>query len=129
MPKFSKRSKSKLESCHDDLQKLFNEVIKTYDCTILVGHRAKEEQDEAFRTGHSKLKFPESKHNQSPSLGVDVAFYPIDWNDWNKWYHFCGYVLATADQMGIKVRSGIDWDGDKDFKDQSFIDAVHWELA
>lgn len=128
MPEFSPKSKQRLETCHPDLQRLFNEVIKHYDCTVLCGHRTKEEQDEAVRTGASKLQFPNSKHNSSPSMAVDVVPFPVDWKDMSRFYHFCGFVLATAKQLGIEIRSGIDWDGDLNFREEKFVDAPHFEL-
>ena len=128
MPSFSIQSNQKLETCVDDLQKLFREVVKHYDCTILVGHRTEEAQNKAFEEGKSKLKFPQSNHNSYPSKAVDVAPYPIDWSDTERFYHFAGYVLATADQLGINIRWGGDWDMDKDFDDQDFNDLVHFEV-
>lgn len=128
MPSFGKSSAHRLATCHPKLQELFNEVVKNYDCTVLQGERTKEEQDEYFRTGKSKVQYPNSKHNSSPSMAVDIVPYPIDWNDWNRFYHFAGYVKGVADNLGIKIRSGIDWDGDNDFKDQTFNDAPHFEL-
>jgi peptidoglycan LD-endopeptidase CwlK len=73
MPKYSNRSKEKLESCHHDLQKLFNEVIKYYDCTIIEGFRSNECQEELCCQGKSTLKAGKSKHNQNLSLAIDVA--------------------------------------------------------
>jgi len=130
MPKFGKTSTARLATCHPDLQRLFNEVIKNYDCSILQGVRSKEEQDEYFfgTPQRSKVQWPNSKHNKTPSMAVDVAPYPIDWDNTNRFYHFAGYVLATADQMGIKIRFGGDWDSDKDFSDQTFNDLPHFEL-
>jgi peptidoglycan L-alanyl-D-glutamate endopeptidase CwlK len=128
MPKFSKKSRVSLESCHSDLQKLFDEVIKHFDCTVLQGHRGKELQNEYYRTGRSKVKYPMSKHNSFPSLAVDVAPYPINWNDKERFYFFAGYVKAMADQMGIKIRWGGDWDGDTNVRDQTFMDLPHYEL-
>ena len=128
MPKFSDKSLGILRGCHSDLIRLFQEVIKNYDCTVLCGQRTKEEQDEAFRTGKSKLEYPNSKHNKSPSMAVDVVPYPIDWKDTKRFYHFMGYVKGIADQLDIKIRCGGDWDGDNDFKDQSFHDLPHFEL-
>lgn len=128
MYKFSSKSKAQLLTVHPELQRLFREVIKGYDCTIIQGHRGKEEQDEYFRTGRSKLQFPNSKHNKTPSLGIDVAPYPIDWNDLNRFYHFGGYVKGVADQLDINIRWGGDWDGDNDLQDQTFMDLVHFEL-
>ena len=128
MPKFSKKSKQNLSECHPDLQKLFNEVIKYYDCTITDGHRGKEEQDMAYHKGWSKLKYPKSKHNKIPSFAIDVVPYPIDYKNKIKLYHFGGYVKATADQLEIKIRWGGDWDSDKDLHDQNFMDLPHYEL-
>ena len=133
MPKFSKRSQERLDTCDKQLQRLFNEVIKHYDCTILEGARPKDRQNELFRQGKSKLTWPNSKHNLTHfnqlSQAVDVVPYPIDWNDWNRFYHFAGFVKGVAASMGIKIRCGVDWDGDNDFKDQSFHDAPHFEIV
>lgn len=128
MPKFSKKSQSRLISCHTNLQRLFNEVIKNYDCSIIEGYRSNDSQSELYRQGKSKLKAGQSKHNTVPSLAVDVAPYPINWNDRVKFYHFVGYVKATADQLGIKIKCGADWDNDNDLHDQTFFDLVHFEL-
>lgn len=129
MPKFGKKSEERLATCHVDLQRLFNEVIKHYDCTVLCGHRGKDEQDEAVRTGVSKLAWPNSKHNSLPSKAIDVVPFPIDWNDMTRFYHFGGFVLAVAKQLGIKIRWGGDWNGDLKFRDEKFKDLPHFELV
>ena len=72
MPLFSQTSKARLSTAHPDLQRLFNEVVKHWDCTIVCGHRGKEEQDKAFAEGKSKVKWPNGRHNKLPSLAVDV---------------------------------------------------------
>ena len=128
MPKFSNRSKNNLITCHPKLQELFHTIIKNYDCTIIEGHRSNDRQDELFHQGKSKLKSGQSKHNNNPSLAVDAIPYPIDWNDKIKFYHFVGYVKATADQLNIKIRCGADWDNDNDLKDKTFFDLPHFEL-
>jgi peptidoglycan L-alanyl-D-glutamate endopeptidase CwlK len=127
MPQFGKTSLEKLSTCHPDLQRLFNEVIKHYDCTIIEGHRSYEDQLKAFNTGKSKIKSG-GKHNHSPSLAVDVGPSPLNWKDKEKFYHFIGFVKATAIQLGIKIRCGGDWDSDNDLKDQVFFDLPHFEL-
>ena len=127
-PKFSNKSKEKLESCHPDLQKLFGEVIKNYDCTIIEGFRSNERQEELFHQGQSKLRAGKSKHNCNPSLAIDVVPYPIDWKDKIRFYHFVGYVKGIADQLNIKIRCGADWDNDNNLHDQTFFDLPHFEL-
>ncbi len=128
MPKFGEKSKEKLETCHQDLQKLFNEVIKYFDCCVICGHRTEEEQDEAFKNGHSNVEYPNSKHNQKPSLAVDVVPYPIDWKDTNRFYLFVGFVRGIAAMLDIPIRCGGDWDGDLETSDQKLTDLPHFEM-
>jgi len=128
MPRFSTKSRSKLHTCDNRLVDLFNEVVKGFDCTIIEGHRGKKAQNEAFNKGNSKVKFPNGKHNQSPSVAVDVAPYPIDWSDRDRFHYFSGYVLGIASQMGLKIRWGGDWDMDTKTKDNKFDDLVHFEI-
>ena len=109
MPTFSKSSLEKLSTCDERLQRVFNEVIKHYDCTVICGHRGEKEQNEAFIKGFSKLRFPDSKHNSMPSKAIDVVPFPFtNWNHKLKFVHFAGYVLATAHHLGINIRCGID---------------------
>lgn len=131
MPRFGSSSRKQLDSVHALLQTLFNEVVKVYDCSILVGHRGKDDQNRAFedRPQRSKLPWPEGNHNASPSLAVDVAPYPIDWDNTKRFYHFAGYVQGIADELGIDIRWGGDWDRDYDLDDQSFNDLIHFELV
>lgn len=132
MPKFSKKSQANLATCHSDLQRLFNHVIKYDDCTILEGHRSEERQNKLFADGKSQLKFPDGKHNKTPSEAVDVVPCPVDFSNDVKslarFYNFIGKVEVYARLMGIPLRFGADWDRDGDYKDQTFDDLVHIEL-
>ena len=128
MAKFSEFSKNNLKDAHPKLRKVFNEVIKNYDCRVLCSHRGEGEQNKLYDEGRSKLMFPDSKHNAEPSLAVDVVPYPIDWNNIDRFMHFGGYVKAVGDSMNISIRWGGDWDEDFDFNDQSFNDYPHFEL-
>jgi peptidoglycan L-alanyl-D-glutamate endopeptidase CwlK len=128
MPRYSNRSAIKLAECDERIQRVFNTVIETVDNTILVGHRNQEDQEEMYETGRSQLQWPNSMHNSLPSKAVDVAPYPIDWNDRERFTLFAGYVLGVAENMGIKLRWGGDWDRDFKTSDNSFDDLVHFEL-
>jgi len=128
MPSFSQRSQDRLNTCDPRIVEVLEEVIKHWDCTILQGERTKEEQDEFFRTGRSKVQWPNSKHNSSPSKAVDVAPYPIDWNDTRRFDYFAGFVKGIAVSKGITLRWGGDWDSDTDVKDQTFNDLPHFEI-
>ena len=77
MYKFSKRSLFNLDSCHPILKALAAEAIKTFDFTVICGHRDKAKQMEAYANKTSKLKWPRSKHNQWPSQAFDAIPYPF----------------------------------------------------
>ena len=128
MPRFSRKSKAKLDTCDERLQKIFKKVVKGFDCTIIEGHRCKEKQNEAFKKGNSKLKFPNGKHNSLPSIAVDVIPYPIDWEDRERMSYFAGYVVGCARSMGITLRWGGDWDMDTQVKANKFDDLVNFEI-
>jgi len=131
MPQFSKSSTEKLQTCHSDLRRVFNEVIKTVDCKILEGHRSVERQRALYSAGHSRIDGVKKRgmHNCSPSLAVDCAPYPIDWKNSKRFHAFAKTVIATAAGMDIVIRWGGDWDRDGDTTDQRFNDLVHFELV
>ena len=58
MAKFGRRSRERLATAHPDLQKVFNEVIKYVDCSVLEGHRDERTQDRLFEEGKTKVRYP-----------------------------------------------------------------------
>lgn len=135
MPKFSQRSFSRLSTCHIDLQTLFYEVVRTFDCTILEGHRNQVDQDAAYARGASKLKYPHGKHNTLPSHAVDVVPYPFPgWNNTSDFIYFGGYVMGVAQQlfdegkMKHRIRYGGDFNKNQRVADSTFLDLVHFEI-
>jgi len=128
MPRFGSRSINRIKTCDQRLQELFYEVVKHFDCTIIEGSRGKERQDKAYADGKSKVKYPNGKHNQFPSVAVDVAPYPIDWSDRDRFHYFGGFVLGVAKQKGLNIRWGGDWNQDTQTKDNKFDDLVHFEI-
>lgn len=146
MPSFSKKSLSKVRTCHIDIQKVCFEAIKIYDFKVLCGWRSKSEQDEAYGAGASKLQWPNSKHNAtkvihgvaliSNSYAIDIAPYflkkpHIRWNDEFAFIYLAGHMMAIASMLGVKLRYGGCWKQDKDItfnKEHYLHDLVHFEL-
>jgi peptidoglycan L-alanyl-D-glutamate endopeptidase CwlK len=129
MPSFGTESRKRLNTCHADLQEICELVIPNYDFTVLEGFRSSTRQDDLFRQGKSKLHGGQSKHNNDPSLAVDIAPYPIDWENPKRFYLLSGFMFQAASQLGIDLRWGGDWDGDWIHTDQSFHDLPHFELV
>lgn len=133
MYKFSKRSRDNLSTASTNLQKLFNEVIKEADCTVICGHRSPEEQFELFKKGRENKNFKwvvvdkskvvtnidgrakKSNHNYLPSKAVDVVPYPLDWNDIAAFKKLGEVVKRKAKELGIKISWGGDWQSLKDY--------------
>lgn len=138
MPSFSRSSRLKLATCHPDLQRIMEEVVKFYDCTILEGSRERIRQELLYTQGKTKVKYPDSKHNLTPSMAADVAPYPIDWSgaakNMARYYYLAGCIRGISSRLkeqGVithEVRFGGDWDSDDFFDDNSFDDLVHFEL-
>lgn len=128
MPTFGRRSKAQLDTCHGDLQRVLYEVIKVFDFTVLTGHRTKAVQEEAYATGRSTKQWPKSKHNTKPSIAVDIAPWPINWNDRERFTYLAGHIRMAGAAMGIEIRWGGDWDKDTEVRDNGFDDLVHFEL-
>jgi len=129
MPKFSRISHDRLYTCDTSLICLCEVVIREIDFSVLCGHRGEAEQNEAYRTGRSSKRWPYSKHNGEPSWAVDLAPYPIDWNDTARFAWFAGYVMAKARAMHIDIRWGGDWDRDTFTTDHRLIDMPHFEIV
>lgn len=140
MPSFSKKSRERLDTCDPRLVHLFEVVIQTDDCSIEGGARTMDEQAANILKGVSKTK--DSKHvvnDVTPfSRAVDAAPYPVVWpvpgsetyvHDIGRFYYFAGRVKLIAKQLGYSIRWGGDWDGDTDFRDQTFDDLDHFELV
>ena len=125
MYKFSELSLSRLNSCHKDIQTLMKEVMtrQIMDFSILQGYRNKEDQNEAYKRGTSKLRWPHSRHNHSPSLAVDIAAYPIsNFNDdnTNRTIALAWHVKKIAKKLDIPIYWGGDW--------HPFVDIYHFQL-
>lgn len=102
------------------------------DISLLCGHRDEKAQNEAFRTGHSQLKWPEGKHNRLPSIAVDVRPSPFSQYEPKQWAqlgYMAGWAIIIAREEGFNVRWGGDWDQDNDLTDQKFDDLFHLEIV
>jgi peptidoglycan L-alanyl-D-glutamate endopeptidase CwlK len=121
MPKFSKTSLERLNTCHHLLQTLMKRVVERTDITVLCGHRSQEEQNVAFAKGASRLMWPLSHHNAYPSTAVDIAPWPIAWHDISRFKDVAEVVIEEWCEMEVAGMSEgylLEWGGSwKNFKD------------
>ena len=124
MPRFGKRSKERLKGVNVKLVNVLNELIKIMDVTIIEGLRSKERQAELLEKGATKVKY--SRHMEGKA--VDLAPYPIDWKDRERFHYMGGMVRGIGKQMNVNIRWGGDWDSDGEIADNNFDDLVHVEI-
>lgn len=128
MPSFGAQSLARLALAHPDLQKVMNEAIKHYDFMILDSQRGRVAQEAAFRKGNTKAHFGQSAHNWSPSVALDVAPYPLDWNNTKRFSDLAAIIMPIAKELGIPLRWGGDWDMDGKQNHTGLVDLPHYEL-
>ena len=126
------KSKNRLATCCPVLQDVFNEVDRRglFNLKVLEGHRTSGRQAELYEAGKSQIRVG-GKHTETPSRAIDIIPLQhdgtIDWKDRELFTLFAGYVLGVADSMGATLRWGGDWNSNKNLKDNSFDDLVHFE--
>ena len=134
MPFFGRNSEKQRETIDPGLQEILDEASKIFDFTNICGHRNKEDQNKAYETKRSKLRWPKSKHNSKPSKAVDVAPWEpsiknVDWFNHKRFIWLAGIIMAIAHTKDIKIRWGGDWNGDTFMRDENFLDMAHFELV
>jgi hypothetical protein len=121
----NKTSKIHLNTCHPDLIELALAVNEEFPIQCICGHRIEKEQNKAYASGNSKLKWPHSAHNKLPSLAGDFIPDPdrnpatVDWNNLGPFESMCEKFEEKAKELGIEIKLG------RDFK---FKDYPHIEL-
>lgn len=135
MAHFGNTSSKRLMTCHPALQELMMRVVKRRDCMVACGHRTAEAQNEAYDKGFSKLKFPDSKHNKTPSMAVDVVPWPEKWSDVEAFIELAEIIrgewdlMDDEDKKGLKLRWGGNWSTmGHEPNTTGFIDLPHWEV-
>jgi peptidoglycan L-alanyl-D-glutamate endopeptidase CwlK len=121
MATLSNKSLERLATCDPGIVLVVRDAIKDFDFTVLEGHRGEKAQNEAFHAGKSQLKWPKSNHNTLPSEAIDLAPWPIDWNDTARFTLMATHILASASRLGIPMVWGGHW--------KSFKDMPHFELV
>ena len=145
MPAFGALSRSNLVGVHPRLVAVADRVVLVWDCQVTDGTRTVEEQRQNVAKGVSKTM--DSKHLiQADGFGhaLDINPFPTNWNAIQRgydavkrvtggmevleFYAFAGFFDGCAWGMGLNLRSGYDWNSNRQFEDQTFLDLPHHEL-
>lgn len=136
--RWSEKSLMHLATCVPELRAVAHRALEMspFDLCVTESHRDEQTQTALYAQGRTapgkivtKVEWPNSKHNTVPSLAVHIDPFPIDYDDWKKYYVLAGVVWVAAIDLGLRdgLRWGGDWDGDFKYNDQTFNDLAHWE--
>lgn len=137
---FGKRSLDNLAGVHPLMVKVAYRALELSksDFTVICGYRSEADQNAAFASKNTKVKFPNSAHNQRDTNGnpkscaIDVIPFPFtNWDDpamFRAWKQINDAMEAAAKEFGLLIRWGGDFrrDGDKTTTDA--WDKPHFEL-
>lgn len=136
---FGTKSRARLNTAAKPLQEIAEKALSygVMDFSVIEGHRTVERQKELYDQGMTQIDgvVKKGKHNENPSMAVDILPYPSNVNGVNVWsdkQRFCvlaGLMYAAASELGHTIRWGGDWDGDGNNADSRFLDLPHFEIV
>ena len=141
---FGSGSTAKLNTVHPHLRMIAERALarSPYDFTIVHGWRGEDVQNALEDSGASTKRFPDSRYNQSLDPGVDnplqtsdaIDFAPwvngkkIPWEETHIFAAIAGILFAAADELGLRITWGGDWDTDGNTKEHKLQDWGHVQI-
>lgn len=136
---FSERSLNNLKGVHPKLVAVVKRALElsTIDFTVLEGVRSQARQDELWAQGRTKpgqvvtwVQTSGTHGIQADGFGhaVDLAPYPIDWNDFARFDQLANTMFIAAKELNVTLRWGGDWDMDSVIHERGESDSPHFEL-
>lgn len=154
MPVLSRQSKARLQGVHPALVRVVERAITltSQDFLVLEGVRTLARQHALYAQGRTTamcraagvephLARPlekqvtwtlKSRHfAQADGYGhaVDLAPYPVDWNDTGKFDAIAHAMFAAAQLEGVTLRWGRDWNQNGRPGEKGEADSPHFEVA
>lgn len=135
----SKLSLSRLEGVEPRLVKVVKRAIQIsmQDFMVLEGVRTPERQKQLYAQGRTKpgnivtwtLKSNHFKKPDGFGHAVDLVPFPVDWNTLSKFDAVSKAMFKAADELGLQIRWGADWDSDGKPRERGESDSPHFELV
>lgn len=133
------KSLDRLQGVHPKLITVVKRAITLteQDFMVLEGVRTLKRQSELYAQGRTApgqivTWTMNSRHFLQPDgygHAVDLVPWPVDWDTPAKFDAIAAAVFRAAQNLGVPVRWGADWDGDGNPRERGESDSPHWELA
>ena len=134
----SNRSEKNLLGVHPKLDAVVRRAaeITTQPFVVLCGVRTLAEQAALYVKGRTApgpkvTDTMNSRHlvkNDGFGHAVDIAPYPVDWLNANKFTEISRAMFLAAKELGVQLRWGADWDRDGVAREKGESDSPHYEL-
>lgn len=132
--KLGQRSLDRLRGVNPTLVAVLKKACESmpFDITVLEGLRTQERQQELLKQGATKVSV--SRHMSGDA--IDIAPYPIDWEDTKRFKQMAHEMFAAAKKLGIIIRWGGNWSRSDENQPyppiapgkKKLIDMPHFEL-
>lgn len=125
---FGKRSHDRISQIDERLQRVVYKAATTmpFDLTVTEGLRTKEDQAKYVAAGTSWTM--NSKHLIGKA--IDIAPYPVDWGDYERFRVMAEHMFAAAKELGIRIKWGGTWaETTEGWLRNKKYDGPHFELV
>jgi peptidoglycan L-alanyl-D-glutamate endopeptidase CwlK len=101
-----------------------------FGIAFMGGLRTPEEQNQLFKDGYSKCDgyTKISKHQSGEAIDVNVFVDSKVVENKEMLCVIAGVMFSCASELNIKLRWGLDWNGNGDIRDNKFNDMYHFEI-
>ena len=135
--KLSSRSLANLQGVHPQLVAVVRRAIQitTLDFSVLQSVRTQAEQNALYAQGRTKpgpvvTRTLHSKHIPgADGYSHAVDLFPGDWNAPAKFDAVAKAMFTAAEELGVSIRWGADWDRDGKPREKGETDSPHFELV
>jgi len=130
----SKTSLARLEGVDPRLVAIVKRAIQisTVDFMVVEGVRTLARQKQLYAQGRTvpgKVVTWTLKSRHIDGEAVDLLPAPYDWKDPKGFDAVNRAMMQAADELGVGLRWGADWDRDGKPREKGEGDSPHWELA
>ena len=123
------RSRRRLEGVHHDIVRVVERAIELteVDFTVLEGLRTEKRQERLVAIGNSWTM--KSRHLTGHAVDLaPVIGGRIPWQDLSQFVLVSEAMFKAADELGVLIQWGGDWDLDGDWRDEKRFDGPHFQI-